>query len=117
MPDNIREAWISAGKAIQVSTTLASAKMQEVKSPVQKGPMPKPGKIIFLLSLLWFIDRHQAPLFYGALLNQFHVLSGIVRKVIKGRPPAVAPSQPESSDKSLEKKEEDGKLEESKVFI
>ncbi|XP_034242447.1 uncharacterized protein LOC117645971 isoform X2 [Thrips palmi] len=46
MPDNIREAWISAGKAIQVSTTLASAKMQEVKSPLAKGPvMQKPGII------------------------------------------------------------------------
>lgn len=44
MPDNIREAWISAGKAIQVSTTLASAKMQEVKSPLAKGPVtPTPG--------------------------------------------------------------------------
>ncbi|KAK3913153.1 Heterochromatin protein 1 [Frankliniella fusca] len=46
MPDNIREAWISAGKAIQVSTTLASAKMQEIKSPIPKGTaIPKQGLV------------------------------------------------------------------------
>lgn len=45
MPENIREAWISAGKAIQVSTTLGSAIMQEVKSPVLKGPILKPAVV------------------------------------------------------------------------
>lgn len=46
MPDSDRESWISAGKAIQVSTTLASAKMQEIKSPLQKGPIiPKQGNV------------------------------------------------------------------------
>ncbi|XP_026287760.1 uncharacterized protein LOC113213045 isoform X3 [Frankliniella occidentalis] len=78
MPDNIREAWISAGKAIQVSTTLASAKMQEIKSPMPKGTTtPK---------------------------------QGMIRKVIKGKPPvsSVTP-QPISSEKTQEKKDDDKK--------
>lgn len=86
MPDNIREAWISAGKAIQVSTTLASAKMQEVKSPLQKGPVtPK---------------------------------QGLIRKVIKGKPPtpvisplAVSPEKP--AEKKEEVKVDDDKVDET----